>query len=372
VSAHFPALDGLRGVAILLVLAHHLTVVRPATEFDTIVLALLHTGWAGVDLFFVLSGFLITGILIDSHGSRRYFSSFYARRTLRIFPLYYLIVFLSYHVLPHFPTWFARLAGLGPIPPERDYWLYLSNFGVAERNGLRHGILDISWSLAVEEQFYIVWAVVVWLCRPNWLGWLCALIVVGTPLLRSAAIAAGALEYEIYVLPQYRADSLAAGAGLAWLARRPTWSTMRVLGPWAILVGLAGTAGLVWWDGHNVWTGGAKQVVGYSCLALASSGLLVCAITESKRGLWVRALSTSWLRMFGRYSYCLYLIHLPVMWSVRYEVYDPTRAPTVFGSSLPAQLAFWPLAIAPALGIAWLSWRYFEEPLQRVKRFFPY
>ena len=105
VIAHSPALDGLRGIAILLVLAHHLTLVQPTTAFEASALALLHTGWAGVDLFLVLSGFLITGILLDSRGSDRYFRNFYARRTLRIVPLYYSVVLFSYHVLPRFPTW---------------------------------------------------------------------------------------------------------------------------------------------------------------------------------------------------------------------------------------------------------------------------
>jgi peptidoglycan/LPS O-acetylase OafA/YrhL len=76
--------------------------------------------------------------------------------------------------------------------------------------------------------------------------------------------------------------------------------------------------------------------------------------------------------MFGRYSYCLYLIHLPVMWTMRSLVFDPARAPVVMGSALPAQLLFWPLAILPALALAWLSWRALEEPFQRLKRYFSY
>src|SRR5918998_5491330 len=89
---HSLPLDGLRGLAILLVMAHHLTIVRSEVPFDVGALELLHTGWVGVDLFFVLSGFLITGILLDARGSDRYFASFYARRTLRIFPLYYAVL----------------------------------------------------------------------------------------------------------------------------------------------------------------------------------------------------------------------------------------------------------------------------------------
>lgn len=369
---HSPALDGLRGIAILLVLAHHLSVVEAQTVFDTGLLALLHTGWAGVDLFFVLSGFLITGILIDARGRDRYFSSFYARRALRIVPLYYALIFFSYHVLPHFPLWYERLVGPSPIPPERDFWLFVSNFTMAHRDQIQHGVLGITWSLAIEEQFYLVWAAVVWLCSPAWLGPLCALIVVGTPVLRASAIAAGASEIEVYVLTPYRADALAAGGWLAWMARRRRSGPMHRFGPAAAILGVVGVATLVWWDGHTSWDGGAKQVIGYSFLALAASGLLVCATDPAESNRVKRLLAAAWLQTFGRYSYCLYLIHLPVMWTVRQTIFDPARAPLVYGSVWPAQLLFWALVIIPALGIAWTSWRTFEMPILRLKRYFPY
>lgn len=369
---HSPALDGLRGIAILCVLGHHLSLVQPGTAFDAGALALLHTGWAGVDLFLVLSGFLITGILLDARGSDRYFVSFYARRALRIIPLYYLLIFFSYHVLPNFPVWYQRLVGLSPIPPERDFWLFLSNFTMAQRDEIQHGILGVTWSLAIEEQFYLVWAAVVWLCPNAWLGPLCALTVVGTPFLRASAIAAGASEIEVYVLTPYRADALAAGGWLAWMARRPLVGPIHRFGPLAAVVGVSGVAALVWWDGHASWDGGVKQAIGYSFLALASSGLLLCATQPGNGSRMKRLLSTAGLQMFGRYSYCLYLIHVPVMWTVRYTVFDPTRAPLVYGSIWPTQMLFWALVIMPALGLAWVSWRTFESPILRLKRFFPY
>jgi len=372
VIAHSPALDGLRGLAILLVLAHHLTLVQPITVFDASALALLHTGWAGVDLFLVLSGFLITGILIDARGSDRYFVSFYARRTLRIIPLYYLLVFFSYHVLPRFPTWYQRLVGQGDVPPERDFWLFLSNFTMAQRDQIQHGILGVSWSLAIEEQYYIVWAALVWLCPPGVLGTLCGAIVIVAPILRALAIAAGASEIEVYVLTPYRADALAAGGWLAWATRAPIAALVHGYGPAAAIAGIGGVSALTWWDGHTSWDGGVKQVIGYSFLTLTASGLLLLATQSATRGWVKRVLSLPPLQTFGRYSYCLYLIHLPVMWTVRYTLFDPTRAPLVFGSVWPAQLLFWGLVIAPAVGLSWVSWRCVEQPILRLKRFFPY
>ncbi len=114
--AHTPALDGIRGIAILLVLVHHFTLFDPITTIGAWFGFFTLLGWSGVDLFFVLSGYLITGILIDARGSRRYFTSFYARRTLRIFPLYYLVVFLSFVVLPYFPWWHELLVGHANLP----------------------------------------------------------------------------------------------------------------------------------------------------------------------------------------------------------------------------------------------------------------
>jgi len=372
VPSYLPPLDGIRGLAILLVMAHHFSIVRSTEPFDAGLLALLHTGWVGVDLFFVLSGFLITGILIDARDSERYFVSFYARRTLRIIPLYYLMVFLSYHVLPRFPVWEQRLVGQGDIPHEQYFWLFLANFVFAEQDQLQHGILTVAWSLSIEEQFYLLWAVAVWLCPPRWLGRVCLVVVCGVPLLRAWAASHDASWVEIYVHTPYRADILAAGAWLAWRVRQGRIDHLARVAPWAVLIGVGGVAALTWWDGHPVWDTWGKQSLGYSFLVLAASGVLVSASARAPESWWVRAFSASWLRRVGRYSYCLYLIHLPVMWTMKELVFDPTRAPRLAGSAMPAQVFFWFVALAPALALASASWRWFEAPILRLKRFFPY
>src|SRR5438552_3923720 len=99
-SAHSSALDGLRGVAILMVLSYHFYRSTSDTAFDVVVAHFAMSGWMGVDLFFVLSGFLIAGILIDSKGSPHYLRNFYMRRVLRIFPLYYLFLFVVFSIVP--------------------------------------------------------------------------------------------------------------------------------------------------------------------------------------------------------------------------------------------------------------------------------
>jgi peptidoglycan/LPS O-acetylase OafA/YrhL len=115
-AGFIPALDGLRGIAIILVMVHHFTLYQPAAGIDALIGSVISFFWIGVDLFFVLSGFLITGILLDTRDSPRYFTSFYARRTLRIFPLYYLVLFVALVVLPNFPAVDAVLAGVADVP----------------------------------------------------------------------------------------------------------------------------------------------------------------------------------------------------------------------------------------------------------------
>ena len=264
--SYTPALDGIRGIAIILVLLHHFTIFDPITSVGAWMGFVALLGWSGVDLFFVLSGFLITGILIDARGSDRYFTSFYARRTLRIFPLYYLIVFLSLIVLPRFPRWSALLGG-GSDLAQWPYWTYLVNFAIAERNDFQHGVLDVAWSLAIEEQFYLIWAVVVWLLSPRLLGPLCALIVLAVPLTRVLALQDGANPVDVYVLPHYRADALALGGLLAWLARRGSLEHVAGFAPWTTLLALVAAFGVAVADGSPSWSGAWMQRIGYSLFA---------------------------------------------------------------------------------------------------------
>jgi peptidoglycan/LPS O-acetylase OafA/YrhL len=369
--AHAPALDGLRGVAILLVLLHHFTIVEPQTEVGRAIAQVAYFGWSGVDLFFVLSGFLITGILVDARGSRRYFSSFYARRTLRIFPLYYLIVFLSLVVLPLFPRLYDLLAGRGAPREQLAYWLYLTNFAIAEREVFTHGILDVAWSLAIEEQFYLVWAVVVWLCPLRALAPLCAGLVLAITAARGWALDRGAAPIDAYVLPHLRADGLAFGALVA-CAWRLGWLEGQGYAALVIAaVAALGTAWISWIDGEGWWWGPTIQRAGYSLLALAGAASVAAAVTLAPTHWWPRLLSIEWLRTFGKYSYCLYLIHLPVIRLLRAYVFDPEEY-TSLDTAWAAQSLFYVIATVSSLGVAWVSWRAFEAPILRLKTRFPY
>ena len=173
-AVHLSGLDGLRGLAIALVLVHSLTMfVHPVSAGGQLYHAALAFGWSGVQLFFVLSGFLITGILLDTRPTPHYFRNFYIRRALRIFPLYYVTLAVAFIVLPaldRMPQVYA-----GDYPHQAFLWLYLSNWRHDIGGGFSH-----YWSLALEEQFYLVWPLVVFFCsRPTLLKICIGLSVAG-------------------------------------------------------------------------------------------------------------------------------------------------------------------------------------------------
>jgi peptidoglycan/LPS O-acetylase OafA/YrhL len=367
-----PALDGLRGIAIILVMLHHFTFIRPSAGIDLLIGSVLFFCWTGVDLFFVLSGFLITGILLDTRGSERYFTNFYARRTLRIFPLYYLVLVLAFFVLPQFPAAHAVVLGQEQpvaVPPQWPYWLYLTNFSIAE-GGWAHGWVDVAWSLAIEEQFYLVWPLMIWLCPPRLVAPLCAAILIAQPVARVYARAIEMPVLSVYVLPWFRLDGFALGALLAFAHRRGLLPSLDRWVPVVVIAGVAGIIGCTIMGGHTWWWNRWMQQYGYSLIAIVGGAMLVSAINRPADSVWPRMLSTGWLRAFGKYSYGMYLIHPPVMRAVREYVLNPQEYEVI--APWNAQVLFYGLATAPTFALAWLSWRLFEAPILRLKARFPY
>ena len=215
---HIPALDALRGVAVLAVLLYHFgSHTAPEGTVGRLTSTLLRLGGSGVDLFFVLSGFLITGILYDSKGRGRYFRDFYVRRSLRIFPLYYVVLIGGLLVLP------ALGVGVdaGPASDRPWLWVYGTNAVQATRGAYVFGWFDHFWSLAVEEHFYLVWPLVIAaLGRRAAMG--ASLGCVATAVVsRWALVANGDHAIAAYVATPCRLDALAVGAFLALAARGP-------------------------------------------------------------------------------------------------------------------------------------------------------
>lgn len=204
-------MDGLRGAAILMVMVSHLMILDQYN--GNFLWTFFKSGWMGVDLFFVLSGFLITDILLKTRNGDHYFRNFMARRTLRIFPLYYAVLIL------------VLICGKVFSPGATGdsiawYFTYSSNIGMAIHNNWLHiaGPLEVShfWSLAVEEQFYLFWPIVVYFTEARRLIWLCVLMFLAGPFIRMfIGIPFESESMAAYVLTPARMDSLALGALLS-------------------------------------------------------------------------------------------------------------------------------------------------------------
>ncbi|HEX9942040.1 MAG TPA: acyltransferase [Thermoanaerobaculia bacterium] len=371
-SGRLAALDGLRGIAILLVLVLHFTLYGggpPAAGIDRFVRRFALAGWIGVDLFFVLSGFLITGILYDAKGGERYFRNFYVRRLLRIAPLYYgaLAVFLV--LLP--ALWPAH-QGLRWLRGEGFwYWTYLLNFRIAAKGWPEFGALGHFWLLAVEEQFYLLWPLAVFLLRRRPLMALCAAAAAGAVGVRLALHLAGNGP-AAFVLAPARLDALAAGAFLALAVRGPGGpdAAARVARP-AIVIGLAGLAVLFVWKGGLPSEDAAVAVAGYLLLAVLFAGILALAVAARPDSRGARWLAAPALVFFGRYSYGLYVLHHPLLF-LKPPGLSYDAVPAVLGSHLPGWLLFVTAGIGVSVVLALLSWRFWEKPFLDLKDRFPY
>ncbi len=243
--AHLPALDGVRGVAILLVLYAHFTATEPAgaalNVFERIYFRSAQLGWWGVDLFFVLSGFLITGILYDAKGKEHYFRNFYMRRVLRIFPLYYGVLLLVFVVIPLARTPHS-LDDQTAVHSSLWLWCYAANIGMCVHDAVMNysHTLEFNhfWSLAVEEHFYFVWPLLVHAFGRQSLVRICGAIIVGALGLRWMMLELDIHWMKRFFLTPCRMDALAMGALLALLVRGDYGLARLVKGArWIAMVG---------------------------------------------------------------------------------------------------------------------------------------
>jgi peptidoglycan/LPS O-acetylase OafA/YrhL len=302
-------LDGVRGVAIVMVLCVHFIGDAPVcTALGRAMVKCANYGIWGVDLFFVLSGFLITGLLYDSKRSAHYFRNFYVRRTLRIFPLYYGVLALLFILLPALPTPYP--AGLGESARHQAWlWLYASNAYLAIRGAWDLPYVGHFWSLAVEEQFYLLWPVVVLSFGRRSLLGICVAVTALSLALRSALSFAGAGYVVQVVLTPCRFDALCVGAFIALAVRSvglPSVArTARMsLGPLLLLVLLAS----MW----KSFVGSLSDVVlpvRGTLVALTFGALLVTSLAATNENLLSRVLRSRVMCFLGTRSYGLYVFH---------------------------------------------------------------
>jgi peptidoglycan/LPS O-acetylase OafA/YrhL len=368
---HVVALDGVRGLAILMVMITH-----QGTEAKTAAAQFLGRflafGGSGVCLFFVLSGYLITGILLASKGARNYYRNFYVRRFLRIFPLYYLVLFLAFYVMlrlvPSRAEKWGHISGLDRL----WYWSYLSNWYISLNGlGIRHGMVDLSWSLSIEEQFYLVWPLVVALCTRGQLMRVCGVLIAMAPSCRLAVLALGLPEIGTTMLTPSQFDALGVGAALAIMAAGGGLSRLaRWAAPVAVFGGLAVIviqcvvvpAFLL----RRPWL-----VISGTALSLVYGAVVTTAATAHPGSITNRIFANRLMVILGTYSYALYLFHNPIQRAMRDRVISPEQLDEMGLGVVGGQVVFCVLATLPALACAWISWHVFEGPILSLKRYFP-
>ena len=376
---HLPVLDGLRGVAILLVLLTHAVALplEPATTgLDTWAHAIARVGWTGVDLFFVLSGFLITGILLDTRDEPRRWSRFYARRALRIFPLYYGVLIAIFVVFPRVVAW-SDPAYETLRHNQAWYWAYAVNFLEVVTHGKGTPLNTVHfWSLSIEEQFYVFWPFIVWACRPKTLFKIGAVVLVAGLAARIWMIAAQPFGYEnaAWVITPVRLDGLIMGAVLAVLARSAGGlAPFRTPAWWAAIGGMAAILSIGIIRRGFASPDPVVGTVGLPLLALTYGAVLVLALTAKKDDLLDRALRGKMIRSWGKYSYGVYVFHYLIigalLWNPRFTFHQHQSA-WLGGSKLPAVLLFALLAAALSYGVAWVSYNVYEKRLLSLKRYF--
>jgi peptidoglycan/LPS O-acetylase OafA/YrhL len=335
-----PQLDAVRGIAILLVIIHN------TDSFPSLHLGPISVhGWMGVDLFFVLSGFLITGILLDAKRSDGYFRNFYARRCLRIWPLYYSLLIFMLVILPHLRPSDALIISERSSP----WWAYpvfLQNFFVANPEGAV-GALGVTWSLAIEEQFYLIWPWVVRYFSSAQIKRIAIGVILLSPPLRLLLVHHGV---DIYSNLFCRLDGLMAGALLAVLVRSETFAPSKyVKSAWAVF--LIGASLAVLADNQQA------RWIAFSMTSLASLSLVYLSLFSPWA--WIQRLFRNRFLIYtGTISYGLYLLHkIP---------FDVTKI---------LDLAHYPIfafsaTVVSSYLLAAISWNLLEKPFLKLKRFF--
>jgi peptidoglycan/LPS O-acetylase OafA/YrhL len=359
---HIPALDAIRGLAIVIV-----TLYRFGGGGEGAARCIDHSwfielGSRGVDLFFVLSGFLITGILYDVKGREHYFRNFYMRRSLRIFPLYYGAIAVAVFVLPFLSS--ASAAAFQPAVEHQAWlWLYGANVVQAIRGEWNLGPLNHFWSLAIEEHFYLVWPAVIYLTTRRTALRLCGLLFIASVGARAGWLAMGGNDVAAIVVTPLRMDGLVLGSWVALVAR--------------------GDGGLTWlkrWAQPTLLFAGGLALVAdvfgrrlfglpMAAWAVACGAFLVLTLVSRRPSLLSSLGHSKAMQFFGKYSYAMYVFQLPLIYLVA-PVITAEGVASVSGSSIVGQAVYCGIMFGVTTLAALASWHVFEKRLLLLKHRF--
>jgi peptidoglycan/LPS O-acetylase OafA/YrhL len=354
-----PALDAIRGLAILMVTYYRFGGGSPEYASVGDGLPAHSLGSRGVELFFVLSGFLITGILYDSKPQPNFFRNFYARRTLRIFPLYYGVLLLGFVFLPALSslaaTWYSEARA------EQGWlWFYGANVLQSLRGQWCLGWFNHFWSLAVEEHYYLLWPMVVYFLNRRHALVACGALFGLSVISRIAWSAFGGNDVAPEVFTLFRLDAIVLGSAIALLIRgpiglrgllRPAHLGLAVSLPVVALVSISGRR--IFTLPETFWA-----------ILFGSAIVLVLA---ARQGDWVeRAGQSKVLRFFGKYSYGMYVFQSLLIPALAGLITAPGLA-AACGSDLVGQFVYCALMFVATTGMAVLSWHAYEKHFLKLK-----
>ncbi len=361
--SHIPQLDGVRGLAILVVTLYRFSKEMPTDSWlGQSLNAFFALGDRGVDLFFVLSGFLITGILVDAKGSRHYFTSFLARRSLRIFPLYFAALFIFLVA----SQWVPAFRGMFAMAHQSQFylWTYLTNIKMSLDGAWSFGYLDHFWSLAVEEHFYLVWPLALFLCSRNTALKLACVLAVCSAVYRMVFATFSDNGLAPAVLTLFRCDALLIGAMLALQIRSPRglapiqWWTLAAF-PVCLTVGLAASI----LDKRLFTLPETLWPLMWACV-------LVWLLQGRESRLLARFFNLAALRKLGKFSYAMYVFQSPLIPIVGLVCSVPILT-SLTGNAVVGNLLYISVMFGLTYGAALLSWHLLEKHCLRLKDWFP-
>jgi peptidoglycan/LPS O-acetylase OafA/YrhL len=376
-NQRIPELDGLRGLAILLIIVWHY--IQNSIPLDNMsnarIIRLLSWTWSGVDLFFVLSGFLIGGILLDNVNSPQFYKTFYIRRFFRIVPIYavwlllYYIVFSNLDLRPYLGVSGAYWL-IQPVSPLLPFVTFTQNYYAASAQTFGNHWLDATWSLAVEEQFYLILPFIIKNIPQRALPAIFSFAIVIALLARNilANVYGESATIFIYVSLITRADSLFAGALIAYAMRRPAWLAHLQNGKLATVMCGLGALGIGYLLLLNqAYLGSASQIAwAFSAFVLFYSGILILLLTQKYKSL-LRFFNFQLLRYLGLIAYGVYLFHQAIHGFAHGLILKQQPLFYQLGDIFPTIVA-----VMVVLVLARFSWLYIEKPLVNYSHRFTY
>lgn len=365
-----PRLDGVRGIAVIMVMQLHILAVGFVDERLSWLRAVSNFGWTGVDLFFVLSGFLITGILVRSRENpEHYFRNFYMRRSLRIFPLYYAYLLLYFVLVIKLNLIKFDQSRIAQASEEMPWlWIYGTGLLIAKNGEFLVASINHLWTLAIEEHFYFIWPAIIYFCSPRVVLKICTGGILAVLALRLVLQAFDISPIVLHVLTPTRMDSFMAGGLAAIILKEPYFSYERIyffslrcaIACFAVIFAAA------IWKGGWLWGDAFTQSLGYTLLSCGFATAIVATLLAPSDSLAARICSARWLRFFGHYGYALYVVHVPINIMVA-RLLPQARLAEKLASFTLGLVTHAAIVTVLSVAVALASWHLLEKHFLRLK-----